>query len=188
MAYITRNANIVLLFLILISAGALVAATVFFQENFDRINTAYSSKLTQLNQVTKDLEEKQAALDMIKNELTMKAAREEEFTSQYTTVKTEKVQLEGEKKQLTQVKQSLENELTSTENQLATTRNQVEVLSGENTRLKTDLSTAQTTIVVLNRRVDDYKASINSLNSQITTLTAKVSCLQTNADAEEGSC
>jgi chromosome segregation ATPase len=178
MTYITRNANIALLLLILISAGALVAATVFFQENFDRINTAYSSKLSQLNQVTKDLEEKQAALDTIKSELTLKAAREEEFTSQYTTVKTEKVQLEGEKKQLTQVKQSLENELTSTENQLATVRNQVEVLSGENVRLTADLSTAQTTITSQHNQMDTLSAQKDALIAQKNALETKVACLQ----------
>jgi chromosome segregation ATPase len=184
MAYITRNANIVLLFLILISAGALVAATVFFQENFDRINTAYNSKLTQLNQVTDDLKEKQAALDTIKNELTLKAAREEQFSQQYSTVKTEKTQLEGEKKQLTQVKESLENELESTENQLVATKNSLEATKGENERLKTDLASAQASVVVLNKKIDDYKDDLSALST-------KVSCLQTQLakpDAEEGSC
>ncbi|MEM2916161.1 MAG: hypothetical protein QXT19_02280 [Candidatus Woesearchaeota archaeon] len=181
MAYITRNANIILLFLILISASALVAATVFFQENFDRINTAYNSKLAQLNQVTKDLEEKQAALEQIKSELTLKAAREEEFSHQYATVKEEKTVLESEKKQLTQVKQSLERELESTENLLQTTKNQLEATKGENERLKADLAEAQADIVALNKKINDYKNTID-------TLTAKISCLQTKADGEEGTC
>ncbi len=184
MAYITRNANIVLLFLILISASALVAATVFFQENFDRINTAYSSKLTQLNQVSDDLKEKQSALDQIKTELTLKAAREEEFTSQYTTVKTEKTQLEGEKKQLTQVKQSLEQELESTESELQTAKNALEAAKGEAERLKTELATSQANVIVLDKKIDDYKDEVSLLNT-------KVSCLQAELakpDAEEGTC
>jgi chromosome segregation ATPase len=184
MAYITRNANIVLLFLILISASALVAATVFFQENFDRINTAYNSKLSQLNQVSEDLKERQAALDQIKTELTLKSAREEEFTSQYTTVKTEKTQLEGEKKQLTQVKQSLEQELESTESELQTAKNSLEAVKGEAERLKADLLTSQATVTALNKKIDDYKDTISTLDS-------KVSCLQTQLakpDAEEGTC
>ncbi len=184
MAYITRNANIILLFLILISASALVAATVFFQENFDRINTAYNSKLAQLNQVSEDLKEKQAALDQIRTELTLKAAREEEFTSQYTTIKTEKTRLEGEKKQLTEVKKSLERELESTENQLQTTKNALEAAKGEAERLKTDLATATATITALNKKIDDYKDTISKLDT-------KVSCLQSELakpDAEEGTC
>jgi chromosome segregation ATPase len=184
MAYITRNANIFLLFLILISAGALVAATVFFQENFDRINSAYNSKLTQLNQVTKDLEEKQSALSQIKSELTLKAAREEEFSQQYTTVKEEKTTLEGEKKQLTQVKQSLERELETTENVLQTTKNQLEATKGEAERLKVDLAEANAKVTVLNNKIDDYKDDIDVLSS-------KVSCLQTQLakpDGEEGTC
>ncbi len=184
MVYITRNANIILLFLILISASALVAATVFFQENFDRINTAYNSKLAQLNQVSEDLKEKQAALDMIKAELTLKAAREEEFASQYTAVKTEKTQLESEKKQLTQVKQSLEKELESTESELQTAKNALEAAKGEAERLKADLAESQATVTALNKKIDDYKDTISALES-------KVSCLQTELakpDAEEGNC
>ncbi len=181
MAYITRNANIFLLFLILISAGALVAATVFFQENFDRINTAYNIKLAQLNDVTQDLKEKQSALDQIKNELTLKAAREEEFTQQYTTVKEEKVTLEGEKKQLTQAKVSLENELEQTERVLQTTQNQLEATKGEAERLKTDLAQSQADVVILNRKIDDYKDEIEDLQTE-------VSCLSTTADADEGNC
>ncbi len=184
MAYITRNANIVLLFLILISASALVAATVFFQENFDRINTAYNSKMTQLSEVTKDLAEKQQALDQIKSELTLKAAREEEFSQQYSTVKTEKTTLEGEKKQLTQLKVSLENELESTENQLVSTKNSLEAVKGENVLLKSDLAEEKANVVSLNNKIDDYKDDIDDLSS-------KISCLQTQLakpDGEEGSC
>lgn len=174
MAYITRNANIVLLFLILISAVALVAATVFFQENFDRINRAYNTKLTQLNEVTKDLQEKQAALDQIKNELTLKAAREEEFTQQYTTVREERTKLTGEKEQLTELKESLETELESTESELQATKNSLEAAKGENERLKIDLTKAE--------------SDIKQLKDDIDELEADVSCLKAKNDSEEGTC
>jgi chromosome segregation ATPase len=181
MAYITRNANIVLLFLILISAGALVAATVFFQENFDRLNRAYQTKLTQLNEVTKDLDEKQSALETIKSELTLKAAREEEFTQQYTTVREEKTTLEGEKKQLTAQKESLTRELEDTESELSSTRNSLEAVKGENERLKVDLADATADVAALKDDKDELEDAIDAKN-------AKISCLQSKPDAEESTC
>jgi chromosome segregation ATPase len=181
MAYITRNANILLLFLILISASALVAATVFFQTNFDRLNRAYDNKLAQLAEVTTDLEQKQAALEQIKNELTLKSAREEEFTQQYTTVRGEKTKLESEKQELTRLNVGLEKEIADTQSALQTIQNQLEATLGENERIKADLTEANANINALRKKIDDYKAAIDAKD-------AKITCLQTKPDVEESTC
>lgn len=184
MAYITRNANIVLLFLILISATALVAATVFFQENFDRVNKAYESAKTNLAEINKDLGAKQQALETIKSELTLKSAREEEFTQQYTSVRDEKISLEGENKQLEQVKDSLENELDETQSTLQSTKNSLEAIKGENEILKKDIATEMANVVKLKKDKDDLTVTLASRNN-------KISCLETEKakpDAEEGGC
>ncbi len=181
MAYITRNANVLLLFLILISAAALVAATVFFQENFDRINTAYNSKLTQLNKVTEDLEEKQTALDRIRSELVLKSAREEEFTQQYTEVREEKDVLKEEKDQLTIVKASLETELADTESTLQSTQNSLEAIKGQNEILTVDLARAEGDVKRLKSDKDDLEVTVSLRDT-------KISCLQSTIDADEGNC
>lgn len=181
MAYITRNANIVLLFLILISASALVAATVFFQENFDRVNKAYESAKTNLAEINKDLGAKQQALETIKNELTLKSAREEEFTQQFTTVREERNELEGENKQLEQVKDSLESELEETQSTLQSTKNSLEAIKGENEIVKKDLATALADVTKLKNDKDDLEDTIDARN-------AKITCLQTKPDGEESTC
>lgn len=181
MAYITRNANILLLFLILISAGALVAATVFFQENFDRINRGYTTKLTQLTEVSKDLEQKQAALDQIKSELTLKSAREEQFTQQYTDVKTEKTTLEGQKAQLDKANKDLSKEVSDAKSNLISAQNALEASEGENARLKVDLVKAISDAVTLKKQKDDYAKVITARD-------AKISCLETKNDTEENTC
>lgn len=184
MAYITRNANIVLLFLILISATALVAATVFFQENFDRVNKAYESAKTNLAEINKDLGAKQQALETIKNELGLKSAREEEFTQQYSTVREQKTQLEGANTQLEQLKNSLETELDETQSTLQSIKNTLEAVKGENEILTKDLAAAQANVVRLKKDKDDLTATLASRNSKIT-------CLETEKakpDAEEGTC
>ena len=48
MAFITKNANLLLLLLIIVSATTLVAATVYFQSNFERLNNLYNDKLGKL--------------------------------------------------------------------------------------------------------------------------------------------
>ena len=56
MSYITRNANLVLLFLVVLIAASLVGATVFFQARFKNINNEYDLKLEELNNVTAQVE------------------------------------------------------------------------------------------------------------------------------------
>src|SRR3970040_1597200 len=110
MGFITKNANIILLFLIFVSATALVGATVFFQMNFERINTEYNQKIQQLQVVSNELQTQQALLNKIKSELSLKAAREEELGERFTEVKETKEQLETTKAQLERSKEQLEEE------------------------------------------------------------------------------
>ncbi|MEK6822234.1 MAG: hypothetical protein AABY13_00265, partial [Nanoarchaeota archaeon] len=83
MGYITRNANIILLFLILLSAVALVGATVYFQQRFTVINTEYNAKLAQLKNISTQLEQYQTTLTTAKQELALKGSREEELTGKF---------------------------------------------------------------------------------------------------------
>jgi len=114
MSFINKNANVFLLFLLILSATILVAATVFFQINFERINTEYNVKLQQLQQVSKELDSDRALLERTKGELTVKSQREESLGQQYTEVKTTKEKVESQKAQLEKNKEQLENELEKT--------------------------------------------------------------------------
>ena len=146
MGFITKNANVILLFLILVSATALVGATVFFQMNFERINTEYNQKIQQLQVVSNELQTQQALLNKIKSELSLKAAREEELGERFTEVKETKEQLETTKAQLERSKEQLEEELESTESSLRGVQLELDakadalkVVSDENTKLETQL-------------------------------------------------
>lgn len=150
MGFINKNANIILLFLILLSATALVGATVFFQVNFDRINTEYQQKLQQLQSVSTELEAQQILLDKIKQELSLKSEREEVLGEKFTEVKETAETLEGQKKQLEQSKEQLETELEDTEAVLRDTqtelnvkKDQVDTLTEEKTKLETKLDVAE---------------------------------------------
>ncbi len=147
MSFITKNANVILLFLILVSATALVGATVFFQMNFERINTEYNQKVQQLQVVSTELQAQQTLLNKIKSELSLKAEREEQLGEKFTEVKETKEQLETTKAQLERSKEQLESELESTESTLRGTqveleakKDAVKVLTGENTKLSSQLN------------------------------------------------
>jgi len=112
MAFITKNANLLLLFLIVVSATTLVAATVYFQSNFERINLLYNDKLAKLNQVSKDLEDKQAALARIENELTLKSARETDISQKYTEIRDTTDSLKKSNEDLKQENRNLGEEIS----------------------------------------------------------------------------
>ena len=150
MGFINKNANIILLFLILLSATALVGATVFFQVNFDRINTEYQQKLSQLQSVSTELEAQQILLDKIKQELSLKSEREEVLGEKFTEVKETAQTLEGQKKQLEQTKEQLETELEDTEmvlrdtqSELNSKKDEVETLTSDKAKLATQLDVAE---------------------------------------------
>ncbi len=150
MSFITKNANVVLLFLIILSATALVGATVFFQTNFERINTEYNQKVLKLNDVSTQLEAKQQLLDKIQSDLALKTEREEQLGEKFTEVKETATTLEGQKKQLERSNEQLEDELESTEGILRDTRVELEAkkdvittLTGENNQLKSKLDVAE---------------------------------------------
>ncbi len=157
MGFITKNANSILLFLILLSAASLVGATVFFQMNFEKINTEYNQKVQQLQAVSKELDTQQAILNRIKSELSLKAEREEELGEKFTEVKETKEQLEVQKTQLLTSKEQLETELESTESILRETQAEVEAKKGIIATLTVDNTKLATQLDVCEDSRDDYK-------------------------------
>jgi chromosome segregation ATPase len=150
MGFITKNANVILLFLILLSAASLVGATVFFQMNFEKINTEYNQKVQQLQLVSKELDAQQTILNKIKSELSLKAEREEQLGEKFTEVKTTAEQLETQKTQLERSKEQLESELENTEGVLRSTQVELEAkkdvvktLTSENDKLSSQLDVCE---------------------------------------------
>lgn len=150
MAFITKNANMILLFLIVLSSTSLVAATVFFQSNFDRINEEYNQKLNELNRISKDLEAKQVLLNKLESEISVKEQREEKLGEQFSEVKSTAEQLATQKKQLELTAEQLEEELENTElllrdtrSELETKKTQVAALTAENAQLDTKLDVCE---------------------------------------------
>ncbi|MDP6293259.1 MAG: hypothetical protein QF486_02445 [Candidatus Woesearchaeota archaeon] len=109
MAFVDKNANLLLLFLIVISATGLVAATVYFQQNFENINQDYDTKVALLNKVSDELENQRSALEAVRSELLLKENREDEIVEKFTGIKEEKKGLEEDKTNLQTQNEILES-------------------------------------------------------------------------------
>src|SRR3989338_7300647 len=112
MTFITQNANIALLFLIVLASAGLVAATLYFQANFSKINEAYDLRLEELSHVTEELESQKKVLAEVSSEAQLKAKREEEISGKFGEIKSEKETLE-------QQKVSLDKQLSASEGQVS---------------------------------------------------------------------
>ena len=167
MSYTTRNANLILLFLILLIASSLVGATTFFQHRFAGINEQHNTKLAELNNLTTQVENYRNVLQKAQLELELKQNREEQFTEKYTQVK-------ATSEQLAKTKAELETEVTTLTDQLSQKTTQVSTLTNQVLTVSAQLKTANSNIAALEKKVDGLKDD--------------VSCLKSTADLMEGNC
>ena len=151
MGFITKNANILLLFLILISSIALVFSTVFFQSNFDKINKEYTDKMSELQKASSELNTTLQILQNYRQELALKSEREKEFSEQYTVVESEKKKIVSEKEQLATEKQTIESQLNSAKADLTKALNDLASKTTLAANLEDDLTECEADR-------DDYKA------------------------------
>jgi len=177
MGFITKNANLLLLMLIVLAALGLVGATVYFQNNFSRINAEYNSKLSELKKISKDLDDQKNLLDQVSAELQLKTAREAEIGGKYTEKVAENVELTGEKK-------TLEGQVTTLGNNLQTAKATNLRLESENYNLQSQMNSMQGEI----NRLERYEDLYNDARRDASIQAAKASCLLSTDDANEGSC
>ena len=177
MSFITKNANLLLLLLIVVSAIGLVGATVYFQSNFDKINANYQAKLSELNSVSKELQSQKALLDSVKSELTLKSAREEEFTGKYSEVRSVNLNLSQEKESLT-----LDNDrLQDTANAAQSARQKAESDLG---LTQTQLRDTQAKLTSAQADATSYRNSYESCATQL----RNARCNAFKADSGECAC
>ena len=174
MAYTTKNANLILLFLIGVSVVVLIGATVYYQINFDDINTRYDTKVKALDETSAKLAERNKILDKTRKELTLKAEREEEFTERYTEVRGERDVLEGEKEDLTKERDNLVADVENLQTDVQQLKADVIYEQLENSKLKADNENLEQDVSLKKQIIDD--------------LQDEVACLESTVDANENTC
>ncbi|MBS3175784.1 hypothetical protein J4457_00955 [Candidatus Woesearchaeota archaeon] len=160
MGYINQNANLVLLFLLVLSVTVLVGATVYYQGNFSSINEEYNHKLESLQKLEKELTQKSSVLNKTREELVLKSERESEFTEQFTEIRSQKEVLEGERSKLTSEKESLEGQLDAAQEGLRESQ-------AELTHEKRRVAELQTLNAQLAVEVNYWKEQTASIRSQL---------------------
>ncbi|MBI5391944.1 hypothetical protein HZB00_02990 [Candidatus Woesearchaeota archaeon] len=113
MSYIDDNANRYLLLGLVLIALAIAGLTVFYQESFHNINTKYFTKVSQLNQTFGQLLQTQQIANKTREELLLKTEREQDLSSKYIDVRTQKDQLSKERLELLAIKENLETQLSA---------------------------------------------------------------------------
>ena len=167
MSYITKNANLLLLFLIVLIAGSLVGATVYFQARFTNVNGDYDAKLAELKNVTDQVNQYQETLQKAQIELELKSSREEQFTEKYTEAKATTDQLQ-------KTSAELEKDVADLTAQVAAKASQVSMLQSPVAELANDL--------------DDEKKKTTDLADELEELDDRADCLESTDDANEGNC
>lgn len=174
MSFVTRNANLVLFFLLLLCAIALSAATIYFESEFSALNVEYDNKLAELDNVSQTLQVRESALLQVQQELGVKQNREEQISSQFTEVRSEKETLQTAKSRLEEDKVQLQAALKNASAELTIALVSVGEKQSALDQVNADLTTLR-----------DQKVA---LQSQITQSNTKIDCLKKSADAQEGLC
>src|SRR3989338_4134797 len=163
MSFINRNANLILLFLIVGSAVALVGLTVFFQRNFTDVNLRYNEKLGALKNISETLERQQSLVIQAKQELDLLRARDVDFSQKFTSVKETKESLDDERQNLLLDKADLTLRLAKSETN-------VTILSDESRKFKLLYRNLQVDYSQLESDNDALRNKVNKLEKEISDL------------------
>lgn len=124
MEVMKKDVNFIFFILIIATVVSFAGFTAYYQISFRNINNEYNTKLTELNQVTKDLLDKKAALMQTSVELNTTKEGREQLGEKYNDVRDERDLLRGER-------DTLKETLYQTSAELQQRRTQVDTLSKE---------------------------------------------------------
>lgn len=153
MAFMKRNVNLGLLFLIVASLVLFTGFAVYYQTTLKSITIEYNTKLNDLQKVTKELGLQKTALNET-YELKIKAERDRSaLDSQYRDISDENLQLEKDKT-------SLMVEVAQTKSELGAAQTELESKKTLLAKTQADLSAANSKISSLKDDIEDLCASI----------------------------
>lgn len=167
MGVMKRDVNLGLLLLIVAALLMFSGFTVYYQTTFKNVSKSFETKIKELEVITNELEAKRGALNETSIQLQLRKQKEEDLSTKFTDVRSERDQLEADKKKL-------ELELQNTKTTLASTTAKLE-------QTQSQLAAQVQLVTDLNRQVANLKSDVTKLNN-------KIDCLKSKADADEGSC
>ena len=155
----------ILLFLIVGSAVALVGLTVFFQRNFTDVNLRYNEKLGALKNISDTLERQQSLVIQAKQELDLLRARDVDFSQKFTSVKETKEGLEDERQTLLLDKADLTLRLAKAETNVTILSDEAKKFSLLYRNLQVDYSQLESDNLGLRNKVNKLEKENSDLRN-----------------------
>ncbi len=152
MAYMNKNVNFTLLFLLGAVLFALVGISTYYQKNFYNVTSEFEEKAAELRAVTEHLQLEKSRLNETSFQLTVKRSREQELSRISEDLSVEKNKLESEK-------QNLQADIAQRSRELVASQQ-------ENNKLTIQVSGLQDDVVKLKASADDYQAKMNRFRTQ----------------------
>jgi len=156
---------LILLFLIVGSAVALVGLTVFFQRNFTDVNLRYNEKLGALKNISDTLERQQSLVIQAKQELDLLRARDVDFSQKFTSVKETKEGLEDERQTLLLDKADLTLRLAKAETNVTILSDEAKKFSLLYRNLQVDYSQLESDNLGLRNKVNKLEKENSDLRN-----------------------
>ena len=152
MAFIKKNVNIFLLFLIVAVITGLVGITAYYQLTYRELSDDYTSKVNSLNKISKQLTSRVKELNDTKTDLRLREEDTQKFEGLYGDVLSEKDVLQGE--------------LTSTEDDLKQKLLQLQ-------QSRADVRDLNDTIKIKENDIKDLKNDLDDVQDQVCALQAQ---------------
>ena len=166
MAFMRRDINLGLLFLIMAAILMFSGFTVYYQTTFKNISKNYELKLGELQKISNELESKRGQLNETSTQLQLKKQKEEDLSKKFTDVRSDKEQLEADKK-------ALQAELSSTKTDLAGTKVQL-------ANVQAQLSDVQNQFADVTTKYTKALADINNYVKKLADRDKEIACLLSN--------
>ncbi len=171
MAFMKRDVNLGLFFLIVAAVILFSGFTVYYQTTLKNISSTYTKKVNDLELITKDLEVKRGLLSDTNVQLQLRKQKEEDLSKKYVDIRTERDQFESDKKKL-------QSDLTSSKGELAESLLKVSNLQDQLTETINALQETRVKLV-------NSESTVANLKSEINRLERKISCLKQTQGTSE---
>lgn len=153
MAYMKRDVNIILLFLMVGIIAALIGITTYYQSTYLNLSRGYTSKINEYNKLLTNLEKNRLKLNETMAEFELKSEREKDLSEKYAFLRDENLMLQL-------VLNDTNQTLIQTEETLEDTRQDLVETTNELTDARTDMFSMNQTIKSLTTKTSIYRTHI----------------------------
>lgn len=163
MAYMKRNVNLGLLFLMVAILISFAGFAAYYQTTFFNLSESYEDKTSKIDSLVENLNLEKTRLNQTSYQLSVKAEREKDLSGKYDALREVKEQLESDKA-------LLQSELTTTKSKLSSSKAELE-------STKSSLTAAESLITEKDAEIASKNSQISSLNSEKNALCSQVQAL-----------